>query len=114
MLQGMNPVAMPYNWNSYPEIWVPGIQLPVAFYVGTDDSGYFDIYAGQIAPGIILWWKYQREQPRLVPVPIVLPDNVAWSDRNKRLGWSPGLVPTPVYNGNSSSISIDPDTVITS
>lgn len=98
LLTGMSPVAMPYNWNFSPPIWFEGTSFPSEVYIGTDDSGWFDIYAGQIEPGVILWWKYRRLNPRRpVQIPINLPDRVTWSERNNRPGWRPTFVPVPAY-----------------
>jgi RHS repeat-associated protein len=76
LLSGIAPNAIPYNWNMAPIEWVPGVMFPPEIYIGRDDTGWFDIYAGQTEPGVITWWKRQRLQPELVPVPIVLPESV--------------------------------------
>lgn len=95
LLQGMTPVATEYNWNFAPVEWIPGIigGFPAEVYIGRDDSGYFDIYAGQVEAGVIAWWKVRRQRPEQVPYPVYLPDPVAWSNRNVRQGWVPTTVP---------------------
>lgn len=107
LLMGMNPVAMPYNWNHSPAMWLNGRSFPSEIYIGTDASGWFDFYAGQISPGIILWWKFPRNAPRTVPFPIVLPNDVTWSERNRRNGWSPQGVPVPVYSEGATFTEFD-------
>jgi hypothetical protein len=100
LLTGMSPVALRYDWNFSPPFWSEGLSFPSEVYIGTDSSGWFDIYAGQVEPGVLLWWKYARLNPRYVPVPINLPDNVTWSQRNKRPNWhpQPGLSPAPAFD----------------
>ncbi len=100
LLSGMNPVGMSYNWKFHPHVWISGLSFPSTdVYIGTDDSGWFDIYAKQTEPGVIAWWKHLRRSPEQVPYPIVLPDEVTWSQRNRRLGWQPAFVPVPAYGG---------------
>ncbi len=116
LLKGMNPVAMPYNWNFDPISWNLGVSFPGEMYIGTDDSGWFDYYAGQIAPGLILWWKFPRETPKFVPLPLVLPNNVTWSDRNRRENWKPGGAPVPVpaySNGSGYNLNLSENQQIT-
>jgi RHS repeat-associated protein len=98
LLRGINPVGLPYDWNFAPLAWFNGYSFPTAdVYVGTDDSGWFDIYATQTQPGVILWWKYERPRPEQVPYPVILPDPVSWGPRNRRPDWKPILVPEPAY-----------------
>jgi hypothetical protein len=93
LLKGTNPLGMPYDWNYAPPLWSLGSGFPAEMYVGTDDTGWWDIYAGQTRLGVIAWWKYHRDKPIIVPVPIQLPQNMKWNERNKRPGWQPRLAP---------------------
>jgi hypothetical protein len=98
-LHGMNPIAMPYDWNEIPAIWLEGFSFSSEVYIGTDDSGEYDLYAGQTLPGVIAWWKYKRPKPEKVPYPIYLPYNMKTSERNERPNWAPrsAYPPQPVY-----------------
>jgi hypothetical protein len=91
LLEGMNPVGMYFDWNFSPLNWAPGVRFPRRQYVGTDDTGWYKIYAGQTSPGIILWWKEKNQTRQPVPYPIVLPDSVTFNERNK---------PSSQYGGN--------------
>ncbi len=95
LLHGMTPVAMPYDWNMAPIEWVPGSRFPAEVYLGRDDTGWYDIYAGQIEPGVIVWWKYKRPKQEPVPYPIFVPESMTYSERNVRRGWQPALAPAP-------------------
>ncbi|MBI1801352.1 MAG: RHS repeat-associated core domain-containing protein, partial [Chloroflexi bacterium] len=94
LLKGMTPVATTYDWNLAPIEWIPGRRFPTHnVYIGTDDSGQYDIYATQTEAGVIAWWKYKRPRREQVPYPIVLPERVTYSQRNIRQGWKPALAP---------------------
>ncbi|WP_161668727.1 RHS repeat domain-containing protein [Kallotenue papyrolyticum] len=96
LLTGINPVSMPYNWNFAPPVWRRGITFPTTdLYIGTDDTGHWDIYATQAQPGIILWWKHKRGRRVQVPDPVLLPRHIAFGKRNQRTGWRPNLAPVP-------------------
>lgn len=88
-LEGTTPIGTHYDWNSSPLRWLPGEQFPPEIYVGTDDTGFFHIFAGQVNPGVIAWWKYKSPQPIPVPIPVYVPNNMKWNERNKRPGWAP-------------------------
>ena len=106
LLRGMTPVATPYNWNYTPGTWEEGFSFPSEVYVGTDDTGLYDIYAGQVSVGVIAWWKYNRPQRQPVPDPIYLPWAMKRSDRNVRPDWRPALVPgtAPAYSFDISTV----------
>ena len=93
LLKGKNPYGMPYDWNDSPPSWSPGNMTfpPGDIYIGSDLTGQNDFYAAQIKPGVIAWWRYQRPQPRLVPYPIVLPQEMYESPRNRRTNWQPAF-----------------------
>jgi hypothetical protein len=86
LLTGMTPYATRYDWNEIPARWFRGQSFPGEIYVGTDDTGYHHIFAGQVEPGVIAWWKYKSPRPVDVPVPIYIPANMKWNERNKRPG----------------------------
>ncbi len=102
LLTGFNPVGMIYDWNIFPPFWVEGYSFPSEVFLGNDDTGQFDLYAGQPMPGVIVWWKYRRPKPVNVPVldPIHLTRPMETSTRNERQGWVPknGLSPQPAYS----------------
>ncbi len=102
LLHGMTPVATPYDWTFAPIEWIPGVNFPAEVYIGRDDTGYYDIYAGQLEPGVIVWWKARRQRPEQVPHPVYLPDPVAGSNRNVRNGWVPQTL--PVFGSDPISI----------
>ena len=99
LLRGTTPIGTPYDWNTVPALWFPGESFPAQIYVGTDDTGYHHIFAGQVDPGVIAWWKYKTPQPIDVPYPIYIPANMKWNQRNKRPGWvpQPGTLPGYTY-----------------
>jgi hypothetical protein len=99
LLDGMNPVALRYDWNEPPPpVWIEGYSFPRELYIGTDDTGYYDFYAGQTAQGVIAWWKYKRPDQRIPVVPIFVPDEVKYSRRNERPGWRPNQELAPAYS----------------
>jgi hypothetical protein len=107
LLKGINPVAMPFDWNFSPASWKPGIKFPGRFKVGTDDTGWYDIYAGQTAPGIILWWKEKNQKQKPMPYPIVLPNSLTFNERNKRSNQIGGnFVPQPAQIRTVSGVTI--------
>jgi hypothetical protein len=93
LLTGMAPNAMPYNWNYAPVAWYYGQSFPAEVYIGTDETGKYDIYAGQTQGGVIAWWKYNRANSQQVPDPIYLPWAMKRSERNERPDWQPTAVP---------------------
>jgi hypothetical protein len=104
LLKGMNPVAMPYDWNVTPSFWIEGFSFSNEVYVGTDDTGWYQIWAGQISPGVIVWWKYMNLRPEMVAIPLLLPAAMKYSQRNVRPGWVPSnpLNTNPVQSLQSS------------
>jgi len=122
LLQGMNPMGMPYDWNLHPLRWQKGFTFPREVFLGYDATGWWEFYAGQAEAGVILWWKRMKPKPIPVPVPwpIRLPDRVTWSKRNTLPeGMSePAPVPVPAFqptfpscpSTRSNGIQIDPVT----
>ncbi len=100
LLKGTDPIGLPYDWNYNPVIWIEGYSINSEFFVGTDETGQYQIWAGQVSPGIILWWKYKN--PSQVPddIPLFIPDSMKYSDRNVRQNWSPKMSPglQPAYS----------------
>jgi RHS repeat-associated protein len=93
-LCGTNPIGLQYNWNLAPAIWDLGTRFPAGdLYIGTDGTGTWDIWAAQTEPGVILWWKYPRAKPIIVPQPIHLPRWMVYSKRNIRPNWRPSYAP---------------------
>jgi hypothetical protein len=85
----------------FPMEWLEGFSYPSEVYLGSDDSGKFDLYAGQTMRGVIAWWKYKRPEhvkvPDLYPIRLTKPSE--WSERNERKGWFPKNYPQlqPAY-----------------
>jgi RHS repeat-associated protein len=117
LLQGMTPIATYYNWNLEPRVWRRGFSFPNQIYIGTDETGMYDIWAGQTQPGVIAWWKYNRKKPIDVPVPIYLPWPMKKSQRNERPHWNPpsgSPVPVPSYSSDVQAACVMGGTVIIS
>jgi RHS repeat-associated protein len=95
LLHGKTPLASDYNWDFSPLSWFRGVSFPQKITLGTDTTGWYTFYAGQTAPGIILWWKVFNPKPVPLFVPINVPEKMTWSDRNLRESSqnTPGLVP---------------------
>jgi RHS repeat-associated protein len=104
LLRGMTPVATEYDWvNNGPSTWYPGTSFPREVYVGVDETGMYDFWAGTYEAGVIVWWKVNRTQPKYDPRPIYVPWPMKKTDRNERPNWKPGeLAPAPSYTNNDS------------
>ena len=112
LLKGTDhPVRGIYDWNSSPS-WISGFSFSqVPIYIGTDQTGWWRFFAKQSQPGVIIWWKVQNDpQKEPVPVPIMLPEDVIWSQRNRESAFpnpvvvpNGGLVPVPSYASQQAS-----------
>lgn len=101
-LKGINPIGKPYDWSLNPSYWIAGTTFTNAEFVGTDDTGLIQIWAGQVSPGVIAWWKFNSLIPLLVTSPIYLTDQMKYSNRNNRQEWNPpiglpNLKPQPAF-----------------
>jgi hypothetical protein len=99
LLRGVNPWnGQPYDWNETPRMWRLGTSFTsMPIFLGRDTSGWWDFYAAQHEPGLILWWKHRRGQEEQVPHPIIIPGRVAWGNRNVRPGWQPQRIARPAF-----------------
>ncbi|MBE2267006.1 MAG: hypothetical protein IAE80_02155 [Anaerolinea sp.] len=78
-----HPITGTYDWTTSVS-WGTGRSFPtIPVYLGSDVTGWMRFYAKQSQQGVIIWWKVQNTQREPVPVPIMLPENVTWSQRNR-------------------------------
>lgn len=96
-LHGMTPIATQYNWDYSPLIWKVDRQFPAETFIGIDNSGWVAFYAGQVEPGVILWWKKFLVKPVVVTLPLLLPNSVTWNQRKQKNILQPNYSPASAY-----------------
>lgn len=90
-LKGRNPIGKPYDWSLNTPNWIEGTTFTNAVFIGTDDTGLIQIWAGQVSSGVIAWWKFNSVIPIIVSLPIYLTNQMKYSNRNIRQGWIPPI-----------------------